>query len=107
MTAAILTVVRPAQYRLPVESLTAGMAVLRGSYTFSSDYATGGEAFTFAPEGQGVEAFLMHNAGGYTFEYVAGKLKAYTTAATEVALHTDLSALGAIPFVAFVTRRQH
>jgi hypothetical protein len=67
-------------------------------HTFSASYATGGEAISPAlPSVPNRQDVLWSPKGGYTFEFVAGdKIKAYTTAATEVAALTNLSGLGTI-----------
>lgn len=65
----------------------------RKTFTFSASYTTGGEdvgtVTTLVHDFQTVEAFPKN---GYTFTYDSGanKLKAYTTAGTEVVATTDL-----------------
>ena len=101
--AGTLAITRPSQYRQPIESSTVGLAVLHGTWTFAA-YATGGVSVSLPF--QNVLAVIAHPVGGYAFEYVigTGKLKAYAPGGAEVANATDLSGLGAIPFIAYGTR---
>ena len=71
--------------------------IVVGHFTFSSSYPTGGDTFTVP----GVRQAIIVNvpaAGGYTFSYTAGKLKAYTGSGAEVSAGTDLSVLGSLPW---------
>jgi hypothetical protein len=80
-----------------------------GSIAFDSSYPTGGETVTGIPFTPDV--FLASPTSGYVFEYDAtnNKLLAYYAdydavadgALIQVADETDLSALTAVPFVAF------
>lgn len=103
--AGTLALSRAGLHRQPIESLTGGLAVVHGTWLFDT-YATSGVSVTLVPSGQSVLAVSVHPVGGYAFEYVvsSSKLKAYAPGGTEVANATDLSGLGAIPFVAFLTR---
>lgn len=68
------------------------------TFTFSTTYATGGEAFdpavTFAPHVRGsILAVEIPPKGGWTFEWdsAAKKIKAYVSGGTEVSAAANLS----------------
>lgn len=84
------------QLTIPLGSLTLNRPELaRAAFEWSSSYATGGEDV-------GVVTGMVHDfqtveatpQAGYTFQYVPGtnKLKAFTTAGTEVVATTNLQA---------------
>lgn len=84
------------QLTVPLGSLTLNRPeIARVAFEWSASYATGGQDV-------GVVSAMVHSfqtveatpKAGYTFQYVPGtnKLKAFTTAGTEVAAATDLQA---------------
>lgn len=90
-----------------VLSMSGRLRVLIGAFTFSSSYATGGEAFDLAASYPGlvksVTVVTVPAAGGNTFQYdsTTKKLLAYA-GSSQVAATTNLSTLGALPFIAFI-----
>lgn len=81
-------------------------STFHGTFTFSASYLAGGEAVAI-PLNE-INLVLFPHQGAYTYEYVpaTGKIKALranpTTGVFEEPVDTtDLSAAGAIPFVAF------
>jgi hypothetical protein len=91
-----------------VESLSGRLHVITGSFTFSSDYATGGEdfsisAWTDVADSMQILLILFEPTGGYIFEYLreTGKVRALDPA-NEPSEHANLSGIGPIPFIALV-----
>jgi hypothetical protein len=72
-----------------------------GQITMSNSYTTGGEVIDL-PGNERIAVLLAQSAAGRGFDFdpVTQKLKAYSTAATEVTAATDLSA-SRVGFVAF------
>lgn len=70
---------------------------------FDSSYPTGGESLTAAQVGLSVIEYMNVLGGGngyhYQYDTTNSKVKVYSTAATEVANTTDLSALTAVKAV--------
>jgi len=69
--------------------------ILSGSFTFSSSYATGGEALDLSNELKSVDRVIIGSfpviATVASVKYDDGMLLAYVAAGTEVAATTDLS----------------
>jgi hypothetical protein len=77
-----------------------------GEIKFDASYPTGGESLpknmtNIIANLKGAKYVFIQPIKGYTFEYDAANKKviAYSTAATEVADKTDLSALTAVPVI--------
>jgi 6-phosphogluconolactonase (cycloisomerase 2 family) len=100
------TITTPTRPSHGVKSLSNHVAVVTGSYTFTSNYPTGGVQFDPAAAHGSVAATLqvhLQPTAGYTFPWNAATktLTAYHGSA-EAAAATDLSTLGAVPFHALV-----
>lgn len=102
-----LAVTNPSSGNNNVISMSGRMRLLVGTFTFSSSYTTGGEAFDLVTQFPGLvkTVFFIDTSpmGGNTFQWDATnkKLIAYA-GASQVSAATNLSTLGAVPFFAVV-----
>jgi hypothetical protein len=90
-----LVLVDPTPYNHVVASTIAFAQMLVGDWSFSASYSSGGETFVVPAVNENV-VISMPPVGGFTFQYKAGKMLAFTGAGTEVAGGTNLSTLGSI-----------
>jgi len=105
----------PSGGRPNIVSYSGDLRVIVGTFTFSSSYSTGGEAFDLAGSygnlvrGTVVFVNFMPTTGGHLLVWDATnkKVKAYwsgtaSAVLNEVTAATNLSGQGAIPFIAWV-----
>jgi len=82
------------------------VSVVRGFFTFSNSYSSGGEAFTSPIQRTVVQVLPARRAGSYGITWTDSKLQAWTLDGSgnllaEVAGGTDLSSV-VVPIIAYV-----
>jgi hypothetical protein len=100
-----LAITTPAVFDRGVISMSGNVKMILGTYTFSTSYTTGGEAFVLPPLAQKIIWCVLASRGGYVFVVGSGVVKAYNPGAgagalVEVTAGTNLNTLGAVEFLA-------